>query len=50
MQPYGIKIRFQSECSAGEARCPPRYTLKVARRRPVPDSFRAVIDKWLKED
>ena len=29
---------------------PPRYTLKVPRRRPVLDPFRGVIDQWLKED
>ena len=29
---------------------PPRYTLKVPRRRPVLDPFRTVIDQWLKED
>ncbi len=27
---------------------PPSYTLKVPRRRPVLDPFRAVIDQWLK--
>lgn len=29
---------------------PPRYTLKVPRRRPVLDPLLAVIDQWLKED
>jgi transposase len=28
---------------------PPRYTLKVPRRRPVLDPFRTVIDQWLKD-
>ena len=29
---------------------PPRYTLKVARRRQILDSYWAVINQWLKED
>ena len=29
---------------------PPRYTLRVPRRRPVLEPFLAVIDQWLRED
>ena len=29
---------------------PPRYTLKVPRRRPVLEPFLPVIDQWLKDD
>ena len=29
---------------------PPRYTLKVPRRRPVLEPFLSVIHQWLKED
>ena len=29
---------------------PPRYTLRVPRRRPILDSFVAIIDQWLRED
>jgi transposase len=29
---------------------PPRYTLRVPRRRPVLGPFLAVIDRWLRED